>query len=192
MSDSEEVTNLLRQLSAGRREAFDELFPILYAELRGLAHVVLSGERRDHTLGTTGLVHEAYLRLVRIERIDWNDRGHFFAIAARAMRRVLVDYAKARKREKRGGGAVVHLPLEAAAEVSVDPEEILMLEDALNRLQAMNERHARVVELRVFTGLTIEETAEALGVSPASVKRDWALSRAWLNRALSGGDEAPR
>lgn len=188
MTDSRDVTGLLAQLSAGRREALDDLLPILYDELRGLAHVMLGTERPGHTLCTTALVHEAYMRLVRIDRIDWNDRAHFFAVAARTMRRVLVDYAKTRNRVKRGGGRVVHVPLDAADGFVVDDiEEILVLEDALSRLEALNERHARVVELRVFAGMTIEETAAALGVSPASVKRDWAFSRAWLDRALSGG-----
>jgi len=189
MSDRPDVARLLSDLASGRREAFDELMPVVYDELRGLAHALLIGERPGHTLNTTALVHEAYLRLVQVQRMDWKDRSHFLSMAARAMRRVLVDYAKARNRLKRGAGQNVEVPIEAAVGVSVGSlDDVLRLEDALAGLEQLNERHGRLVELRVFAGMTIDETAQALGISPATVKRDWRFCRAYLNRELVAAD----
>jgi RNA polymerase sigma factor (TIGR02999 family) len=181
-----EVSTLLDELSRGNREALDRLVPIVYEELRRIAHGQLGHERPGHTLNTTALVNETYLRLVNVDRVKWNGRAHFLAVAARVMRRVLIDYARARGRDKRGGDAV-RVSLSDAAELLAaegGAEDMAELEEALARLEAMNERQCRVVECRCFAGLSVEETAEALGTSPATVKRDWAFSRAWLNREL--------
>ncbi|MEJ2185328.1 MAG: sigma-70 family RNA polymerase sigma factor [Gemmatimonadota bacterium] len=185
MTDSRDITLLLRDLTAGRRDALDQLIPAVYGELRRIAHGQLRNERQGHTLNTTALVHEAYLKLVNVREVEWNDRAHFFAMSARLMRRILIDYARTRKRAKRGGDAV-RITLEDVGELPIErADELLDLEDALTRLEAMNERQCRVVECRCFAGLSVEETAEALGTSPATVKRDWAFSRAWLNRELT-------
>jgi len=184
MPEQGEVTRLLAELSHGGRDALDRLLPLVYEELQQVAHRRLENERADHTLATTDLVHEAYLKLVGLQEIEWKNRAQFFALAAQAMRRILVDHAVRRKAQKRGGDRrkvsldEVNLPVEQSA------DEFLALDDALQRLAAMDERHARVVECRYFAGMTIEETAEALGVSPATVKRDWTLARAWLHREL--------
>jgi RNA polymerase sigma factor (TIGR02999 family) len=164
----------------------DDLFTLVYAELRRIAGRQLRGERAGHTLGTTALVHEAWFELAKLERIRWESRAHFLALAAQAMRRVLIDYAVARKSQKRGGGKA-HEPLEDDALIAVTerPDEFIALDEALQRLAAINERHARIVECRFFGGMSVEETADVLGTSPATVKRDWALARAWLNRELS-------
>jgi RNA polymerase sigma-70 factor, ECF subfamily len=163
----------------------DDIFPLVYDELRRIAARAMRGERPDHTLCTTALVHEAWLELSKLTRIQLQNRAHFLAIAAQAMRRVLIDHAVARRRLKRGGGQVVQpLDTDAVAVVVEQSDEMLALDDALQRLTALNERHARIVECRFFGGMSVEETAEALGVSAATVKRDWALARAWLNREL--------
>lgn len=189
-TDSSDVTALLKAHSAGSEEALDSAISLIYEELRGLAAAQLVGERQGHTLGATALVHEAYLRLVDIREVDWSDRVHFFAMAARVMRRVLVDHARARTRDKRGGGAA-HLPLTAAIGVpTVSPEEMIMFDALLDRLADLDERKAQVVECRCFAGLSIDETARALDTSPATVKRDWAFARAWLNREASGAPAA--
>jgi len=164
--------------------SIDGLIPIVYEELRRLAHHYMRGERVGHMLQTTALVNEAYMRLVDVERIEWSSRGHFFAMAATMMRRVLVDHARERARDKRGGGLVFTTLAEHA--VTASPAiDVLALDEALDRLAAMDPQQARIVELRYFTGLTIEETAEALGISPATVKRDWTWARAWLYQRLS-------
>jgi RNA polymerase sigma factor (TIGR02999 family) len=184
MGEAADITNLLRELSQGRPGVWDRLMPIVYDELRHMAHAQLRGERPGHTLNTTALVHEAYLKLVNIQQVEWRDRAHFFAMAARLMRRILIDYARARKREKRGGD-VVRVPLAEALDVRLqETDDLLALDEALGRLQARSERQCRVVECRCFAGLSVEETAAALGTSAATVKRDWAFSRAWLNREL--------
>lgn len=164
----------------------DDLFTLVYAELRRIAGRQLRGERAGHTLGTTALVHEAWFELAKLERIRWESRAHFLALAAQAMRRVLIDYAVARKSQKRGGGKA-HDTLEDDALIAVTerPDEFIALDEALQRLSAINERHARIVECRFFGGMSVEETADVLSTSPATVKRDWALARAWLNRELS-------
>jgi RNA polymerase sigma factor (TIGR02999 family) len=182
-----DITQLLEEFAAGRRDALDAIIPQLYAELHAIAHAHLAGERPGHTLNTTALLHEAYLRLVPLKQIEWQGRVHFLAMASRVMRRVLIDYAKARGRVKRGGGDVIMVPLDAAAGLPADTaEDLLALDEALSRLETVNERQCRLVEYRFFGGLSLEETAEALGVSLATVKRDWMLCRAWLNRALQG------
>lgn len=184
MSQPATVTKLLRKLSAGRRDALDRLIPIVYRELRGIAHARLRNERAGHTLSTTALVHEAYMKLADVRHLDWRDRAHFFAMAGRIMRRILIDYARTRKRDKRGGDAV-RIPLTEAADVPVDwDEDLLDLNEALTRFEAHHERPSRVVECRCFAGLSVEETAAALDISPATVKRDWSFARAWLNREL--------
>lgn len=184
MDDRGTVTELLDALSDGDREALDRLFPIVYEELRRIARRRLSKERPGHTLNTTALVHEAYLKLVGLDSIQYEGRAHFFAVAAQAMRNILVSYAQYKKAAKRGGGRP-GVPLDEAVVMSEQQADgILALDEALGRLQALGERQYRVVESRFFAGLTIEETAEALDISPATVKRDWNLARAWLNREL--------
>jgi RNA polymerase sigma factor (TIGR02999 family) len=162
----------------------DRLVPLVYEDLRRIAHRQLRGERGDHTLDTGALVHEAYLKLSRLDRIEWRDRSHFLAAAAGAMRRILVDYAVARGTHKRGG-ARQRVPLEDVIVLTGDnAQELLALDDALRRLAVESERAARIVEWRFFGGMSIEETAEVLEISPATVKREWTLARAWLNREL--------
>lgn len=180
------ISQLLHEYAQGRRDALDRLLPIVYDQLRHIAHGQLRGERPGHTLNTTGLVHETYLRLVNIDQVQWRDRSHFFAVAARVMRRILIDAARARKRDKRGGD-LIRVPLDEALDLPVEhAEDLLALEEALARLEALNERQSRVVECRCFAGMSVEETAAVLDSSPATVKRDWALARAWLNRELAG------
>jgi RNA polymerase sigma factor (TIGR02999 family) len=182
----EDLTRLLESASGGDRDAFDRVVTRVYAELRAIARRQLRGERPGHTLHTTALVNEAFLKLAKLDRIRWQNREHFFAIAARSMRNVLVSYAVRRRRLKRGGG-VPDVPLD---EASLLPDErvdqVLALHEALQDLEKVDERHARIVECRFFAGMTIEETATALGISPATVKRDWQLLRAWLQRELAG------
>ena len=164
----------------------EDLFTLVYAELRKIAGRQLRGERANHTLCTTALVHEAWFELTKLNRIRWQNRAHFLALASQAMRRVLIDYAVARCAQKRGGGKPIEsLEGDALAVVQERAEDLIMLDEALQRLQAVNEYHARIVECRFYGGMSIEETAEALEVSPATLKRDWALARAWLNRELS-------
>ena len=183
------VTRLLRELGDGRADAFDELLPEVLATLRAIAHRHLRGERPGHTLSTTALVHEAYLKLVGQSERDWQNRTHFFAVASRAMRHILISYARARNAEKRGGGAVHvtfedHLPLLTDTQV----DDLDALNEALELLEKLNPRHVQVVECRFFGGLTVPETAEALGVSTATVVRDWRMARAWLRHTLTSGE----
>jgi RNA polymerase sigma factor (TIGR02999 family) len=186
MSDSGDVTRMLRQLGYGGRDALDHVLPMVYAELQRLAQRQLRGERGDHTLQTTDLVHEAYVKLGGLERIEWKNRAQFFAIAARAMRRVLVDHAAGRRAAKRGGERR-KVPLdEGMLMVEEQADEVLALNDALSRLERADPRLVRIVECRYFAGLSVEETAEALEISPATVKRDWTVARAWLHRELAG------
>jgi RNA polymerase sigma-70 factor (ECF subfamily) len=189
MGERADITGLLRELSQGRPEVLGQLMPVVYKELRRIAHAQLRRERPGQTLNTTALVHDAYIRLVDVRQVEWRDRGHFFAMAARLMRRVLIDYARAKKREKRGADAV-HVPLVEALDVPVlsATDDLLALDEALVRLEARSERQCRVVECRCFAGMTVEETAAALGISVATVKRDWTFSRAWLNRDLASSD----
>lgn len=184
MTESHTVTQLLRAWRGGDREALDRLIPLVYAELRRLAGRAMRGERPEHTLQTTDLVHEAYLRLAGAD-VEWQDRVHFFATAARVMRRILVDHAKAKRRAKRGGGAR-KISLENVALVSKEASaDFLALDEALSRLEARDERKCRAVECRFFAGMTHEETAAALGVSPATVDRELRLAKAWLYRELN-------
>src|SRR5262249_555039 len=181
------VTGLLAQWRAGDEKAMEALIPLVYEELRALARHYLRSERPNHTLQSTALVHEAYLRLVGHEPPALQNRAHFFGIAARLMREILVDRARARVTAKRGGGAP-RLALDAAMNVADTPEvDVLRLDDALRELARMDERQTRIVEPRFFTGLSIDETADVLGISPATVSREWTTARAWLHRELSEG-----
>jgi RNA polymerase sigma factor (TIGR02999 family) len=164
----------------------DQMFPVVYNELRRLAAGKLRNERDGHTLCTTALVHEAWLELSKLNRIQWQNRSHFLAVAAQAMRRILIDYAVARRRQKRGGGLALESldNSDALAIVEQRGDDLVALDEALERLGAMDLRQARIVECRFYGGMTVDETAEALRVSPATVKREWATARAWLNREL--------
>jgi RNA polymerase sigma factor (TIGR02999 family) len=189
-----DATKLLLDWSRGDRSALERLMPLVYDELRTLASRSLRHERSGHTLQGTALVHEAYLRLVDQRRVQWRDRAHFFGVAAQIMRRILVDHARRHGAAKRGRGDVTSLAvvegLGSVASEGAGPQpsdvDLMMLDAALERLAARHPRHARTVELRFFGGLTIEETAEVLDVSPATVKNDWSFARAWLYRDLEG------
>ena len=185
MTDSpHEVTQLLLDWRNGDRSALDKLMPLVYDELRRLAHHYMRGERSGHTLQTTALVNEAYLRLIGEQNIEWQDRTHFFAIAAQVMRHLLVDHARSRQYAKRGGGAR-QVTLEEAAVVTEQNEEVLALDEALEKLAAIDQRKSRIVEIRYFGGLSVEETAEVIGISPVTVRREWLKAKAWLYRELS-------
>jgi RNA polymerase sigma factor (TIGR02999 family) len=185
VSAQEEIGRTARAAASPSAVELDRLVPIVYDELRRIAHRQLRGERSDHTLDTTGLVHEAYLKLSRLDRIEWGDRAHFLAVAAGAMRRILVDYAVARRAGKRGGGRQRVALDDVLILADERAEELLALDEALQRLAAESERAARIVEWRYFAGMSIEETAAVLDLSPATVKREWVLARAWLNRELA-------
>jgi RNA polymerase sigma factor (TIGR02999 family) len=179
------ITRLLLEWRGGRAEALDELVPLVYEELHRMARRYMDGERLHHTLQTTALVHEAYTRLVSVD-VPWKDRVHFFAVAARAMRRILVDHARARGREKRGGGEV-RLSLDDALLVAPEPsDDLVALDEALTRLASIDERKSQAVELHYFGGLTYDEIAAVLGVAPVTVERDLRLARAWLYSSLAG------
>ena len=186
MSVNPAITQLLRQVAAGEQEMLGELMPLVYDELRVIAHAQLRHERNGHTINTTALVHEAYLKLIDQQQVDWQNRSHFYAVAAQAMRRILVDYARRRTRQKRGGGAR-HVTIKEGLHVFSPEasEALLALDESLQRLERINPRHGRVVECRYFGGLTLDETATALEISPATVSRDWQLARAWLKRDLA-------
>jgi RNA polymerase sigma factor (TIGR02999 family) len=183
-----EVSRLLVAWRRGDERALDRLMPLVYEELRRLARIQMHSERTDHTLQTTGLVLEAYLRLCGAD-VAWEGRVHFLAVAATVMRRVLVDHARSRGRAKRGGGADVVALDEALAPSPERPEAVIALDEAIGRLSALDERKARAVELHFFGGLTYDETAEALGVSPATVDRELRLAKAWLYRELRPGGQ---
>lgn len=181
-----DVTQLLQDLESGNRAVFDDLLARVYDELRRLARAQLRNERADHTLNTTGLVHEAYIKLVDQRAMNWKNRAHFFGTAANAMRRILVDYARSKATQKRSGQRVSLTYADVGPNVQdTSMDTLLDIDEALNRLGMLNERFVRVVECRYFAGLTIKETAEALGVSHATVSDDWRLARAWLQRELS-------
>jgi RNA polymerase sigma factor (TIGR02999 family) len=183
--DTREVTRLLLDWRNGDAEAFDKLAPLVYKELHRLAQRYRNKERQNHTLQATDLVHEAYLRLIDAEGIDWQSRSHFYAISARLMRRVLVDYARSRGYVKRGGEAC-RVDLDEAETASLEPDSNLVaLDDALRALAGVDQRKADVIELRFFGGLSVEETAAVLQVSTDTVKRDWRLAKSWLLRELS-------
>jgi RNA polymerase sigma factor (TIGR02999 family) len=184
-SKAPEITQMLREWSDGKQEALDNLLPLVYDELHRQAASFLRKERQGHTLQTTALINEAYLKLIDQRDVTWESRTHFFAIAAQAMRRILVDYAKATHRKKRGGDDI-KLPLEEAMEVAGEEKsvDLIALDEALNKLAERDEQQARVVELRYFSGLTLEETAEALHISRATVASDWNMAKVWLYREL--------
>jgi RNA polymerase sigma factor (TIGR02999 family) len=178
-----DVTKLLRDWTGGDRTALDRLLPVVYEELRRTAVAYMRRERPGHTLQATALINEAYLRVIDIHRIEWRDRTHFFALCAQMMRRILVDHARSRTYLKRGGG-VRPVALDESVKMEEPAAEIIALDDALNALAIHDERKARVVELRFFAGLSVEETAAVLNVSPQTVLRDWNLSKAWLAREM--------
>lgn len=184
MTDRGDVTRLLADLADDGRDAMDRVFPLVYDELHRVARRRLQLEQTGHTLDTTSLVHEAYLRLAGAEGIEWRSRAHFFAVAARAMRRILINHAESRNAQKRGGGMQRVELGEQIAGGAERTDLVLDLDRALTRLAALDERQCRVVECRYFGGMSIEETAAGLDISPATVKRDWMLARAWLNREL--------
>lgn len=181
-----EITGLLADWAGGDRGALDRLAPLVHAELRRIARRQMGGERQGHTLQATALVNEAYLRLAGGGGFEWKDRAHFYAVCAQVMRHVLIDHARAHTRDKRGGGAL-HVSLDEAALMSVEgASELVALDDALSELEELDPQKGRVVELRYFAGLSIEETAEILNISPTTVRREWRRAKAWLYRALAG------
>lgn len=182
----EDVTQLLKDWTNGNKAALDRLLPAVYQELRRLAGQYLRRERMDHTLQATALVHEAYLRLIDQKNVQWQNRAHFYGVAAQMMRRILVDHARRHLSEKRGGEQQILSLDDAIALPERRHGSLVALDDALTRLAEIDERKCRVVELRFFGGLSVEETAEALSVAPATVMRDWAMAKAWLLREMSG------
>lgn len=189
MADSSEVTILLNRINEGDGKAPEELLPLVYGELRKLAHSYLQNERSDHTLQATALVHEAYIRLVDWENVSWHNRAHFFAVAAQIMRKILVDHAREKRAQKRDFGQklsldeAVSLPNQKSREI-----DLIALDEALEKLNEFDKTQSKIVELRFFGGLTIEETAHALDISPATVKREWMVARTWLFREIGRGD----
>jgi len=183
-SNPGEVTQLLRKLRAGNRDAEAKLIPLVYDELRRLASHYLRGERTDHTLQPTALVNEAYLRMSKLHDLDWRSRSHFFATAATVMRRILVDHARAQRANKRDRGETISLE-EALIVSPARSSELIALDDALRRLAKLDERRSKVVELRFFGGLSEQETAEVLGLSARTVKRDWRIAKAWLYKEVN-------
>jgi RNA polymerase sigma-70 factor, ECF subfamily len=187
MQQAGEITGIPAGWREGDHEALDRLFPLIYTELHRLARRHLGRERKDHSMQPSSLVQEAFLRLLPRADAGWRNRAHFFAVASQVMRHILVDYARERHRTKRGGAAV-HIPVDAAVVLSSDQvEEIVAVDLALQRLASTDKRKAKVLEMRFFGGLSVEETAEVLGVAPNTVIRDWNFARAWLRRELSGG-----
>lgn len=184
-ASSPEITALLAAWGNGDQAALDLLMPLVYDELRRMAHRYLGRERVGHTLQSAALVNEAYLKLLGERQMDWQNRAHFFAVAAHAMRQILVDYARTRNRDRRGGGAQRVSLVEALSVASEETAELVALDDALNGLAAFDERKSKVAELRFFGGLSVEETAEVLHVSPVTVMREWRLAKAWLYRELN-------
>ena len=183
---SHNITHLLKEWSAGDPQALDRLTPLVYEELHHQAAHYLRRERPGHTLQTSALIHEAYLRLIDAKDVHWQSRAHFFAIAANLMRRILVEHARRRDADKRGGSYVRVQFDEALAVADETDVDLLAIDEALDRLAVIDPQQARVVELRFFSGLSVEETATALGVSPKTVKRDWSVARAWLRREIGG------
>ena len=185
--ESHPVTELLARWRNGDNQALDDLMPLVYSELRGLAHYYLQRERSDHTLQSTALVHEAYMRLAGKNAPQWQNRAHFFGIAAHVMRQILVEYARAHSAAKRGGAGACRLTLDEALEIQQKSDiDVVALDAALDRLSELDPQQSRIVELRFFAGLTIEDTSEVMGISPATVKRDWTSARAWLHREIAG------
>lgn len=190
-SESEQVTQLLNQLGHGDQAALDRLMPLVYTELHKLAKRYMAQQRPGHTLQTTAVVHEAYLKLVGESSKHWENRSHFYGVAAKAMRHILVDHARSSQTAKRGAGQVM-MPLdEALAAMPERMPQVIALDDALTALSKLNPRHSEVVELRIFGGLSVEETAEVLKISPETVMRDWRVAKAWLGRELGAADSQP-
>jgi len=187
---SGDVTKLLANWGQGNLEAREELIPLVYQELRSLASAYLRRERPDHTLQPTALVHEAYIRLVDQRNVTWENRHHFFGAAAQLMRRILMDHARSHLAEKRGSGVAKVALTEAVVMSQEQPAQMLLLNDCLTRLAALDPQQGQIVELRVFGGLTVEEITAIMGISSSTVKRDWALAKAWLSREI-GSAETP-
>jgi RNA polymerase sigma-70 factor (ECF subfamily) len=186
MSDSPpDITELLEHLSAGKEHALDDLLPLVYGELRRQAARYLRRERQNHTLQPTALVNEAFIKLVDQRNVRWQNRAHFFGVAAQAMRRIVIDHARTKQRIKRGGVQQAVTLDENLIAVDAKLVDVLALDEVLTRLAAVDERQARVVELRFFGGLSVEETAEVMDISPATVKREWSMAKAWLYNELS-------
>ena len=187
LPSTHEVTHLLRAWTAGDEKALEKLMPMVYGQLHHVAQRCMAGERPDHTLQTTALVNEVYLRLVDCEKVNWQDRAHFFAMSAQLMRRILIDSARSRGYQKRGAG-IAHMSLDEAPSVCKETDtDLLALDDALKALAAFDDRKSKVVELRFFGGLSAEETAEVLGISSDTVLRDWKFAKLWLLRELDAG-----
>ena len=182
----ENITELLASYGRGNKESLDQLLPIVYDELRRQAARYLRREQAGHTLQTTALIHEAYVRLVDQRNMQWQNRAHFFGIAAQMMRRILVDHARSKKRVKRGGSEIRVSLDDANVAAKGQDLDVVALDEALERLAQIDEQQSRVVELRFFSGLSVEETAEVMGISKSTVKRDWSMAKAWLHRELSG------
>jgi RNA polymerase sigma factor (TIGR02999 family) len=181
----QEISVILKDWSGGNRASADVLLTLVYDELRKIAGKYLRKERSGHTLQPTALVHEAYMKMIDISDINWQDRAHFFAVSANVMRHILVDHARAKLADKRGGDSE-RIALEDAISLSNEPNvDLLAVDEALNELAGFDEQQSRIVELRFFGGLTIEETAHVVGISPATVKREWTMAKAWLHRKLS-------
>ena len=181
----QEITQLLLSWSKGDKAALDQLIPLVYPELRKLARRYMGRENPEHTLQTSALINEAYLRLVDQQAVEWQDRAHFFAVAAQVMRHILIDHARSHRYDKRGGGAQ-HLPLDDAEVVGQERAvELVALDDALTSLAKLDERKSKIVELRFFGGLSVEETAEVMKVAPITVMREWRAAKAWLYREIS-------
>jgi RNA polymerase sigma factor (TIGR02999 family) len=187
----QDVTQLLADWGRGDRSALEKLFPVVQAELRRIARYQMAHERPGHTLQATALVNEAYLKLAGQDRFEWHDRSHFFAVCAQVMRHILIDHARAHARDKRGGGAIQVSLSEVAVMGAEQAGEFVVLEEALRALETLDAQKGRIVELRYFGGLSIEETAEVLKISPRTVRREWRRAKAWLYRMISegGGDE---
>lgn len=185
VSRRHDVTELLRSWRQGDAEALDRLVPLVHAELRRVARSHIRREGPGHTLQATALVHEVYLRLVGLDRLTLNDRTHFFAVAAKLMRQILVDHARRKRADKRGGGATMMTLNDVAPASQASMVDVIALDQALDALCARDARQCRVVELRFFAGLSIDETAQAIGVSPATIEREWVMAKAWLHRRLS-------
>ena len=182
----QEITQLLTRWSGGDKAALDELIPLVYPELRRLARMYMGRENSAHTLQTSALINEAYLRLVNQQDVEWQNRAHFFAVAAQVMRHILVDHARKYRYSKRGGGAE-HVPLDELAVVCDErAAELIALDDALNRLAIMDPRKSQIIELRFFGGLTVEETAEVMKLAPITIMREWRAAKAWLGRETLG------
>ena len=189
-SATQNVTQLLMDWGSGDKEALDKLLPVVYDELRKQAARYLRRERAGHTLQTTALIHEAYLRLVDQKNVHWQNRAQFFGLAAQLMRRILVDHARTKKRAKRGGSDIRVSLTGAKILAKSEDLDVVALDEALDRLAEIDEQQSKIVELRFFSGLTVEETAEVLSISPATVKRNWSMAKAWLHRELSSNEQS--